>query len=168
MPLRTEPRPADAVGRVLAEYAARGTLQGLAVAGAGAGRSHWDFRWFRGREFRLSLDARTSRLRLDGVLGNVAPRSRLDRALRAWLRSRQATTLPAHRRTDPERVALALRNAGGDIALLLHSLDRDWNYATRRTIHLVNELYLDFLASQVPLDWLVEGFGLDPDRPVWP
>jgi hypothetical protein len=166
--LRTEADPATAVARVLADYAARGLLAGLACdAGAGA-RCRWRFRWFRGREFTLSLDARAGRLRLDGALDNVPQRSRLDRELRAWLRSRQAAALPAHRRTDPACVALALRNAGGEIALLMHSRDHDWTYAARRMIHLLNELYLDFLATRVPLDWLVDTFGLDPDDPAWP
>ncbi len=59
-------------------------------------------------------------------------------------------------------------NFGGAITLSLQSLDGDLEYALRKRIHLLNELYTDFLATQAPFGWLIESSGLDPDNPVWP
>ena len=44
-------------------------------------------------------------------------------------------------------------------------LDGDTEYAVRRLVAVVNEIYLDFLSSGLYFDWLVETFDLDPDHP---
>jgi hypothetical protein len=166
---RRTPRAAgEAVASVLAGYAARGTLQPLAAPLTSAAVAGHAFRWFRDREFRLRIDERAQRLCLEGVLEGVAPRSALDRALRAWLRERQASTLPAHRRIDPAHAALSALNRGGQLALVLRLHDGDWTRGARELIHLLNELYLVFLPSGAHFEWLVERFGLDPDNPRWP
>jgi hypothetical protein len=162
------PRGADEiVAAVLGEYAARGVLQPVEAGPAARARVQ-AFRWFRDREFLLHIDARTRRLRLEGVLDNVPPRSALDRSLRDWLRGRHAASLPAHRRIDPARALATWRNRAGRMQIELDCVDGDWRYATRRLVHLVNELYLDLLARPAHHEWLVETFELDPDNPRWP
>jgi len=170
--LRTDAAEAGEVGDVLAGVldacAARTTLRTVSMRRRRDGGRWYAFRWFRDREFEISLDANGRCLRLHGAVDHVLARSSLDRALRAWLRSRQSSALAEHRRLDPARVQLTLRNSGGAITLSLQSLDGDLEYAMRKLVHLLNELYLDFLATQAPFDWLIESFGLDPDNPVWP
>ena len=153
---------------MLQEYAARGLLHSLRRSEAGKGKSEFHFLWFRDREFCLHVDQRAARIRMDGMLRDVAPRSRMDRELRAWIRSRQDLQLPAHRRIDPRRASVALRNSSGQVSLSMSSLDHDWEYLTRRLVHLLNELYVDVLARAQYFDWLVESFELDPDDPRWP
>ena len=48
--------------------------------------------------------------------------------------------------------------------LVLKIKDGDGEYAVRKLIHLVNEIYLTFLADGKYFDYLVETFNLDPDR----
>ena len=156
------------MGNVLQEYASRGLLRSLLRSETGPDKPEFRFLWFRDREFNLHVDQRAARIRLDGVLRDVAPRSRMDRELRAWIRSRQDPQLPAHRRIDPRRASVALRNSSGQLSLSLSCLDLDWEYATRRLVHLLNELYVDVLARAQYFDWLVESFELDPDDPRWP
>lgn len=154
---------------VLDEYAARGTLRELCRLETPGGTTEFRFHWFRDREFGLRVDPRRARLVLHNVLPSVAPRSPLDRDLRAWLTSRQSATLPAHRRIDAIRLALGWRNQAGVMQLNgALGKDADWRYAARKLVHLLNELYIDFLPSSQHLDWLIETFDLDPDNPRWP
>ena len=76
--------------------------------------------------------------------------------------------LPAHRCVDARRLGVSLRNSAGNLSLSMSSLDHDWEYATRRLVHLLNELYVDVLARPRYFDWLIENFELDQDDPRWP
>jgi hypothetical protein len=151
---------------VLAAYAARGTFE--RVPTAEVTEPVTAFRWFRGIEFRLRARHRARRLCLEGALAAVPSRSPLDRALRVWLAGRHDTSLPPHRRIDPACMQVGWRNRGGRMDLEARVLDADWGSATRRLIHLLNELYLDVLARPAHHEWLVETFDLDPDNPRWP
>ena len=44
-------------------------------------------------------------------------------------------------------------------------LDDDLDHGVRRTVSLVNEIYLDFINRGPYFDWLLETFDLDPDNP---
>ncbi len=116
----------------------------------------------------LTIDASAGRLGMTGVLPGMDSKSAMYRQLRAWLRDQQSGRLPAHRGLDPKRATLSGYNRQGNLNLYLRSHDRDWSYATRRMVHLVNELYLDFLSDGRYYEWIVETFDLDPDRPGWP
>jgi hypothetical protein len=76
--------------------------------------------------------------------------------------------LPAHRRLDPEALQARLRNVGGELQLTVVSRAGDPLLAARKLLHLVNEMYLGFLAAPACYDWIVEAFDLDPDNPRWP
>lgn len=51
------------------------------------------------------------------------------------------------------------------MAFTLSSLDGDTDYALRRLIFLVHEIYPEFLPSGLYQEWLIETFNLDPDNP---
>lgn len=159
---------ASSVGALVEEYVARGVFGSAARPSSRRGVEVFRIVWFRGQQMDLTVDTRRARATLHPVLPPVAPRSRFDRSLRAWLRSRQAAALPAHRRLDPGELQVSLRNAGGDMRLSLVSRAGDSALAVRRLLQLVNELYLGFLAAPECYDWIVEAFDLDPDRPRWP
>jgi hypothetical protein len=91
--------------------------------------------------------------------------SAMYRALKTWLAARQDEALPDHRRCDRNKVALKTYNRGSDVALTLHVLDGDVDYAVKKLVNLVNEIYQDFLSSGLYFDWMVETFELDPDNP---
>jgi hypothetical protein len=156
------------VGALIDDYVARGVFRAVAVPSATAGCENFRIVWFRNQAMDLAVDARRGRARLRDLLPPIAPRSKLDRELRAWLRSREAPDLPAHRRLDPAQFRTALRHAAGRMELVIASQGGDSALAVRKLLHLVNELYLDFLAAPQRYDWIVETFDLDPDHPQWP
>jgi hypothetical protein len=84
--------------------------------------------------------------------------------LKAFIRSRQSDDLPDHRRLDRRKVQIRTSMRSGKIQLVLKIKDGDTEYAVRKLVHLVNEIYLAFLADGKYFDYLVETFDLDPDR----
>lgn len=40
----------------------------------------------------------------------------------------------------------------------------DWDYVTRKLIHLVHEIFLGFLVDGGYYEYMVAHLGLDPDR----
>jgi hypothetical protein len=159
---------ASPVSLLVNDFVGRGVFSALAMPSRHRGIEDYRLLWFRGQQMDLQVDSRHARASLARLLPPIAPRSRFDRRLRAWLRSRQAQELPPHRRVDPGRLQASLRNVGGTMRLTLVSKDGDPLLATRKLLHLVNELYLVFLATPECYDWIVEAFDLDPDRPRWP
>jgi len=149
-------------------YVARGVFRAAAQPPGKAGSERYSIVWFRNQRMILDVDLRRSRASLDGVLPPIGPRSRFDRALRAWLRSREAPERPAHRRLDPDRFHARLRIAAGSLQLSVLSKEHDAALAVRTVLDLTHELYLDFLSAPERYDWIVETFALDPDNPRWP
>jgi hypothetical protein len=160
------------VGDILEEYAARGVFRtfsrGAGVRGGSgvvASRAQFQSRWHRNQVFHWQFDARRRSLRVPCVLPQVPARSSMYKELKAWLRQRQDPGLPEHRRCDAARLQLKTYNRGGTVALTALMLDDDLDYAVRKLVDLVNEVYLDFLSSGLYYDWQLETFDLDPDRP---
>jgi hypothetical protein len=156
------------IGPLLEGYAARGVFRAAPLPSGSSTREDFRIVWFRNRAMDLEVDARRGRVILADVLPPIAPRSKLDRELRAWLRAREDPGLPAHRRLDPAQFRTALRNAAGRMRLGITSTQGDATLAARKLFALVNELYLEFLAAPARYDWIVESFDLDPDNPHWP
>jgi hypothetical protein len=153
------------VGDLLEEYASRGVFSGFSRHEGRGGNAEFRLRWHRRQLFQWVWSESKQTLRISCVLPAVPARSRMYRDLKTWLKSRQDESLPDHRRCDDGKVALRTYNRGGDVALTLRVLDGDVEYAVRKLVSLVNELYLDFLSSGLYFDWLVETFELDPDNP---
>ena len=159
------PSPTDQmeqVGNILQGYAEKGLFRGFSRVAANAARAEYRILWHREQLFELRYEPRKGNLRFACVLPQVDAKSSMYREFKAWLRARQADELSAHRRCDRERVELKPYNRGGQVALTLHSLDGDMDYAVRKLVALVHEIYLDFLASGLYYDWLIETFDLDP------
>jgi len=150
------------------DYVARGVFRAMALPSGKSGSEVFRIVWFRNRTMGLEVDARRGRVRLSDVLPPVAPRSKLYRDLRAWLRSREAPELPAHRRIDPAQFRTAFRISGGSVQLVITCETGDTTLGARKLLHLANELYLDFLAAPERYEWILEAFDLDPDHPRWP
>ena len=84
--------------------------------------------------------------------------------LKAFIRSRQSDELPDHRRLDARKTQIRTYNRSGNILLVMKVMDGDSEYAVRKLVHLINEIYLTFLADGKYFDYLVDTFNLDPDR----
>ncbi|MCB1853791.1 MAG: hypothetical protein KDI05_02870 [Halieaceae bacterium] len=153
------------VGELLQDYAGRGVFGAFSRRETRGGNGEYRLRWHRGQLFQVHWNQRRQTLRLPCVLPAVPAGSPMYRELKAWLRARQDGALPDHRRCAPDKVGISTYNRDGEVALTLQVRDGDVEYATRRLLALVNEIYLDFLSSGLYYDWLLETFDLDPDNP---
>jgi len=85
------------------------------------------------------------------------------RKLQDFLASRSSKKVPAHRRIDPKKAEVRCTNRRGNVSLTLRVLTGDYEYGARKLIHLVHEIFLEFLGEY--FEYQVEAFDLDPDRP---
>jgi hypothetical protein len=154
----------DVVSQVLAGYAERRVFHGFSRARTAGDTASFQIAWHRGRVFELTFDAKTCTLRLPEVLTNVPAGAAMHAELKAFIRSRQSAELPEHRRIDRRKVQIRTYNRNDDILLVMKATDGDGEYAARKLVHLVNEIYLIFLADGSYFDYLVETFDLDPDH----
>ena len=162
--VKTAASPVDVVAAVLAGYAERRVFQGFSRGRTSGPKASFQIAWHRGRVFELTYDARADTLRLADLLTDVPADSSMYEDLKAFIRARQADELPDHRRLDVRKVQIRTYNRGGNILLVLKVKDGDREYAVRKLVHLINEIYLTFLADGKYFDYLVETFDLDPDR----
>ena len=156
---------AGQVGDILEDYARRGVFRAFSRQEGRGGKGAYRLLWHRDQLFELAYDPGRQTLRLACALPAVPARSSMYREFRAWLKTRQDPALPEHRCCDPDKVALRPYNRGGEVALTMSILDGDTDYAVRKLVAVVNEIYLEFLSSGLYFDWLVETFDLDPDHP---
>jgi len=154
----------DAVAAELAGYAERRVFHGFSRGPASGAKARFQIVWHRGRVFELTFDARAGTLRLPELLTGVPADPTIYEDLKAFIRSRQSDDLPDHRRLDKRKIQIRTYNRGGNILLVLKSKDGDSQYAVRKLVHLINEIYLTFLADGKYFDYVVETFNLDPDR----
>jgi hypothetical protein len=152
-------KPIELVAAILESYARRGTFKGFS-----RGKSSFKILWHRDRLFDLILDTRKKTLRFPVVLPEVPARSSMYREFKEFVGSRHAAGLLEHRRIDPKKAVVRPSNRGGNIALTLTVKNGDYDYATRKLIHLVHEIFLVFLYDGRYYDYLIKTFGLDPDE----
>jgi hypothetical protein len=153
----------EAVSNALESYAQRGVFRGFSKTAAKNGKATYRMMWHRDRFFDLVFDLRRATLRIPVVLPEVPAQSAMYREFKTYVLSKQVETLPDHRRIDSNKVSVKYRNSGGEIALTFGVIDGDFEYAARKLIHLVHEIYLDFLMDGPYYDYMVEHLGLDPD-----
>lgn len=120
--------------------------------------------WHYDRPFEIRLDVPGKTLRFAEVLPGVPARSAMYRELRAFLKSRQSPETPEHRRVNPAKARVTLSNPRGAVSLKLTVKDGDFDYAARKIIHLVHEIFMVFLVDGPYYEYMVEQLGLDPDR----
>jgi hypothetical protein len=154
----------DVVAAVLAGYAERRVFQGFSREPAARGKANFLIAWHRGRVFQLAFEARAGTLRLPELLTGIPADSTMYQELKAFIRSRQSRDLPEHRRLDARKIEIRTYKRIGNVSLVLKVKDGDSEYAVRKLVHLINEIYLVFLADGKYFDYLVETFNLDPDR----
>jgi hypothetical protein len=120
--------------------------------------------WHFDRAFELLLDVPEKTLRFPVVLPGVPARSPMYRELRAFLKERHSAELPEHRRVNPVKARLTMTNQQGAVALKLTVKDGDFEYAMRKIIQIVHEIFMVFLVDGPYYEYMVEQLGLDPDR----
>lgn len=156
-------RQIEVVAAVLESYAQRGVFRGCgrgAVSPRGAA-FHVGWRW--NCNLELVFDFQRRALRCHQMLINVPADSAMYRELKRFVRSRHADELPEHRRIDRLKARADVSNRGSAVSLVLRIADDDCEYGARKFVHLIQEIFLSFLADGSYFDYLVETFDLDPD-----
>jgi hypothetical protein len=157
-------KPVDIVTAVLEGYAEKAVFRGFSAHPGRGGRATYQMVWHFDRPFELLLDVPGKTLRFPDVLPGVPARSAMYRELRAFMKVRQTDKLPEHRRVNPAKARLTLTNQRGAVALKLTVKDGDFDYATRKMIQVVHEVFMVFLVDGPYYEYMVERLGLDPDR----
>lgn len=137
----------DTVERALAAYAERGLFRGFGSRRTADGRLEVRFRWLTEVPCLVVVDPGAGTLTFRDLLPDVPYPSALDRELRRFVAERSQGSRPPHRRIDPERLRVRCSNRRGSVSLVATCVDGDWEQAVRKTISLVNEIFLGFLSG---------------------
>jgi hypothetical protein len=154
----------ERAARILGEYAERGVFRGFSRGPVRTSQAAFRIVWHRDRVFDLTLDCKAGSLRFAEILPGVPADSAMYRELKAFLRLQQSSARPEHRRIDSDKALVRLNNRRGSVALALTIKDGDYEYGVRKCIHLVHEIFMSFLVDGAYLEYIVETFGVDPDR----
>jgi len=149
---------------VLEDYAGRGVFRGFSAVGERGHKAVFRMVWHHDRRFELILDAGAKTLVFPTVLPGVSRDSEMYAALRHFVESRHSGELPPHRRVDPARASLLCTNRRGSVSVGMAVQDGDFEYAARKLIHTVHEIFLVFLRDGPYYEYMVESLGVDPDR----
>jgi len=167
LPTKT-PAKSDAsialVTGILEGYAAKAVFRGFSAHPKRGGKAVYKMVWHHERPFELLLDVHHGALLFPAVLPGVPSRSDMYRELRAFLKSRQTDEVTEHRRVNPAKARITLSNQRGIVSLSLTVKDGDFDYATRKLIQIVHEIFMVFLVDGPYFEYMVEQLGLDPDR----
>jgi hypothetical protein len=156
--------PVAIVTEILEGYAEKAVFRGFSAHPETKGKATYRMVWHHDRPFELLLDVGKKTLRFPEVLPGVPARSPMYRELQAFLKERQSEEMPEHRRVNPGKARLASGNKRGTVSIALTVKDGDFDYATRKIIHIVHEIFLIFLVDGPYFEYMVEHLGLDEDR----
>jgi len=149
---------------ILEGYAAKAVFRGFSAHPGAEGRATYHMIWHHDRRFELSLDVGQKKLQFPQVLPGVPARSAMYRELQAFLKVRQSGEMPEHRSVNPAKARLASGNKRGTVSITVTVRDGDFDYATRKIVHIVHEIFLIFLVDGPYFEYMVEHLGLDEDR----
>ncbi|MBZ5559790.1 MAG: hypothetical protein LAO77_21185 [Acidobacteriia bacterium] len=143
-------------------YAARGSFRSLTAVSA-ASKTELRFIWLRDVAFRVVFDPARRTLTFVDMLPAIAPRSEMDRSLRAFVKLHASLAVPEHRRVDPRRVAVKVINRGGAASVTCSFKTRDVSYGVRKAVHLAHDILQDFLNDGRYIHYCVEHFNVSPE-----
>ena len=118
--------------------------------------------WHKDRFYDLRFDSVKGSLRFPVVLPKV-PRE-MYQAFKVFVASRQSDEMLAHRRIDPKKVRISCSLKNGNISLLFTAKDKDYEYATKKIINLMHEIFMVFLRDGLYYEYVVETFDVDRDQ----
>jgi hypothetical protein len=134
--------PCETAGAVLQGYAQRGVFQNYRMNRRRNGAAEYNFGWLYGQPFTLLVEPKHARLSLPDLLPNVVRESMMHKELKAFLKERAGSDVPAHRRVDPALATVALRLRDGLLSLELKLAGGDYAYGAGKIINLAHELFL--------------------------
>lgn len=116
------------------------------------------FTWLTREPVVLRYDSRTESLTFTKLLPGVARASSLLADVQALVGSSTSRMLPAHRRIDRRRVEVQCSYRRGAVSLVLIIKGAHREYAVRKGVNLVHEIFMALHASYPEYLW--ETFGL--------
>lgn len=116
--------------------------------------------WHKDRFYDLVFDASRHSLRLLVVLPKTS--REMYEEFKKFAASRQSGEMLPHRRIDPNKVRISCSRKNGDISLLFIARDGGDEYALKKLVHLMHEIFLDFLRDYY--EYTIETFDLDRDQ----
>jgi hypothetical protein len=161
----TVKRPTDieTVRAWLEHYAARGAFRSFSEVPGASGRAEFHFRWFRDVKFRVTFDSATRTLTFVDMLPGVPSRSEMDRHFRAFIKSRSEKSLPEHRRVDLKKVGVTVLNRKAAISIAFALKPRQLEYGTKKAVHLIHDVLMDFLNESQYVQYNIDHFNLNPE-----
>jgi hypothetical protein len=148
------------VSAVLQGYADRGVFRGLHLSDR-RGRLDAEFVWLLGRTMRATYEPRGNQLTFPALMPGVVSKSVMAADLRALVAERATAAVPPHKRIDRRRMQLEPRVSRSVLSLAARIRGENHEYAIRRVLSLINDMFL-LLHASYP-DYLVERFGLSTE-----
>lgn len=171
LPARKRRAPArppapSALSDLLRGYLDRGVFRSLSAPEPRRDRLAFTIVWHHGRTFRLVVRTRQRTVAFPELLPRVPARSSMMKELRTFLRQFESPEMPPHRRIDPAKGQLRITRNPRGVSVSVAVRAGEWDYCTRKLVHLAHEIYLVFLPDGPYQDYRIEKLGLDPDS-VW-
>jgi len=137
----SEPLPTDTVGlvtRILEGYATNGVFRGFSVIAQTKATAKYRIVWHeRTCELLFSVSRRTLRF------GTILSDSSGIKEISNFVELLHSSERPPHRRIDTARARLRCFYRGGNIFFTITVIRNDFEYATRKLIHVANEILID-------------------------
>ena len=137
----SEPLPTDTVGlvtRILEGYATNGVFRGFSVIAQTKATAKYRIAWHeRTCELLFSVSRRTLRF------GTILSDSSGIKEISNFVELLHSSERPPHRRIDTARARLRCFYRGGNIFFTITVIRNDFEYATRKLIHVANEILID-------------------------
>lgn len=152
------------VRRILQAYADAGLFSSFAVTHSATTIGTFALTWRYLPRATLTVDVEADELTLSHVLPWVSSRSPMGRSYRQFLCNLSAAERPSHRRMDSGKVKIASKATRGGLALQVLVIDRDYDYATRALVRVVQESIYEFLLDGPYYDYRVQKLDVDPDQ----
>jgi hypothetical protein len=143
----------------LQAYADRGVFRGFRATPAPRGRVEYQFLWLTRTPMRAVFDSRRRRLSFASLFPAIDHATAAE--LRSMVAARATRVLPEHKRLDARRARFASAVRIGDFSLSVEIRGSNHAYAVKRSLNLVNELFLA-LQERHP-DYLIERFGFSTE-----
>jgi hypothetical protein len=148
---------------ILKGYAGRGFFRSISDGIGRGGKTTFTMLWHHGRTFRFVLDTAAGSVSFPELLPAIPARSLMAKELKVFLHQFETDDVPLHRRVEPDKASLqvSVRNGSASVGLKVH--DGEFEYATRRLVHLAQEVFMVFLIDGPYFDYRVEHLGVNPD-----
>lgn len=156
-------RSSMVVKQTIASYATRGIFRAYGDQPGERGQSRFSFRWHSDAAFHVVFDSSRRELMFRDLLPAVTSRSPMYRELKAFVEARTSPTLPEHRRIDPRKVRVAVKNRHQKVSLAVSLKDSHLEYGVRKAVNLIHEVFVEFLRNPLYFAYMVEHFQVDPD-----